>query len=205
MKNVLFVLVVALGNLGAGCFSASAQRADLYDCEGCEAIHEHSFDDLTWSATIPDGDEPGEPLILTGTVYEPDGTTPAGDVIVYAYHTNAEGIYPTRGDETAWARRHGYLRGWIKTDEAGRYRFSTIKPGSYPSRNAPAHVHMTVKEPNTREYWIDDVMFDDDPLVNDAVRRGMRGRGGPGIVTLTRSKDGAFLAERDIILEVHPD
>lgn len=205
MKSVLARLVVVAAVTAAFGCTANAQRADLYRCEGCEAIHETSFDDLTWTTTIPDADETGEPLELTGTVYEADGTTPAGDVIVYAYHTNAEGIYPKRGSETGWARRHGYLRGWIKTDEDGRYRFRTIKPGSYPTRNAPAHIHLIVKEPDTREYWIDDVMFDDDPLVTEAVRERRSNRGGSGIVPLTRAEDGTWIAVRDIVLERHPE
>ncbi len=205
MKVVLYLFLFIVGNAGGCCFTASGQRADLYDCEGCEAIHEHSFDDLTWTATIVDEDEPGEPLILTGNVYAVDGTTLAKDVIVYAYHTNAKGVYPKRGDEKGWARRHGYLRGWIKTDENGRYRFRTIKPGSYPGRTAPAHIHMTVKEPGTQEYWIEDVLFDDDPLVTDAVRKDRPNRGGPGIISLARTPEGTLVAVRDIILERHPD
>lgn len=206
MKDVLLLLVFFVGNAGGCCFTAGAQRADLYDCEGCEAIYERPFDDLTWSATISGEEEAGESLVLSGTVYAPDGSTPAKDVILYAYHTNAEGVYPTRGDEKGWERRHGYLRGWIKTDEAGRYRFRTIKPGSYPGRSgSPAHIHMTVKEPGKHEYWIDDVFFDDDPFVTDAVRRNRRNRGGNGIVSLTAGEDGVLHAVRDIVLERHPD
>lgn len=205
MKDVLILILLIAGNAG-GCFdTATAQRADLYDCEGCEAIHEHSFDDLGWSATIADGSEPGEPLVLTGTVYAVDGTTPAKGVVVYAYHTNAEGVYPKRGDEKGWAQRHGYLRGWIRTDENGRYRFRTIKPGSYPGSTAPAHIHMTVKEPAKQEYWISDVLFDDDPFVTDSDREDRSNRGGRGIVSLARMEDGTLSAVRDIILERHPD
>lgn len=205
MKDVLFLLLFIAGNVGAGCFTASAQRSNLYNCEGCEAIHEHPFDDLTWSARMAESTEPGERLVLTGTVYAVDGTTPAKDVIVYAYQTNAEGVYPTRDDEKGWARRHGYLRGWIKTDENGRYRFDTIKPGSYPGRSAPAHIHMTVKEPGKQEYWIDDVVFDDDPFLTNADREEQSNRGGAGIVSLSRTQDGAWSAVRDIVLERHPD
>ncbi len=205
MKDVLLLLFFVAGNVGAGCFTANAQRPDLYNCEGCEAIHEHSFDDLTWSATIPDGAEPGEPLVLTGTVYAADGTTPAKNVILYAYHTDAEGIYPKQGDEQGWARRHGYLRGWIKTDETGRYRFRTIKPGSYPGRRSPAHIHMTVKEPDKPEYWIDDVIFEGDPFITDEIRERRSNRGGSGIVSLTRTEDGVWHAVRDVVLERHPE
>ena len=49
---------------------------------------------------IPTTGEAGERLIIEGTVYRPDGTTPAGGVLLYAYHTNAGGVYAKRGDET---------------------------------------------------------------------------------------------------------
>ena len=187
--------------------SACAQqpRPDLYRCEGCEAIYEHAFDDLDWQTVIPPEDEPGEPLVLEGTVYETDGTTPAADVVIYAYHTNAQGVYPTRGDETGWARRHGYLRGWIKTDDEGRYRFRTIRPASYPGRETPAHIHMTVKEPGHPEYWIDAVVFESDPYVSASSRGGGEARGGSGVIRLTRDADGVWRGTRDIRLEPHPE
>lgn len=205
MKDVLILLLLVIGNAGGCWLSASGQRADLYDCEGCEAIYETALDDLSWSTTIPPADEPGEPLVLTGTVYAADGRTAAADVIIYAHHTNAEGIYPKRGDEEGWGRRHGYLRAWARTDATGRYRFETIKPGAYPGREAPAHVHLIVKEPDRTEYWIDDVVFEGDPLVTDAMRQRLQNRGGSGVVALARSDGGGWQAVRDIILERHPD
>lgn len=175
-------------------------RPGLYDCEGCEAIHEHSFDDLGWETVIPGEDEPGEPLTISGTVFQADGRTPAPDVIVYAYHTDAQGVYPTRGDETGWARRHGYLRGWVKTDAEGRYRFRTIKPAPYPGRQSPAHIHVIVKEPDRREYWIDEIVFEGDPLLTPDTR-SEDPRGGPGLITLVRNDRGEWEGTRDIILE----
>ena len=62
---------------------------------------------------------------------EADGA-PAAGIIVYAYQTDATGIYP-RG-----STRHGRLRGWVRTDEAGRYRFDTIRPGAYTQKIAYA-------------------------------------------------------------------
>ncbi len=180
----------------------SAQsRPDLYRCEGCEAIHEHSFDNLGWSTVVPPAAEPGDKLILTGTVLKPDGRTPAAGVVVYAYHTNARGIYPTRGGERGWDRRHGYLRGWIKTNERGEYRFESIRPGGYPGRTDPAHVHITVKELGRQEYWIDEVVFEDDPRVDTRYRQRQQNRGGNGIIPLTRDANGAWQGRRDIVLE----
>ena len=176
-------------------------RPNLYQCEGCEAVYEHSFEGLSWRTSIPPANEPGTPLILTGRVYRPDGTTPAPDVIIYVHHTNAQGVYPRRGDEKAWGRRHGYLRGWVKTNAAGEYRFETVRPAAYPGRSDPAHIHMTVKEPERREYWIDEVVFTDDPLVTAQYRAREERRGGSGILTPTRDASGSWTVRRDIVLE----
>lgn len=176
-------------------------RPDLFRCEGCEAIHERSFDGLQAIAAIPDPGKLGEPMVLSGTVLEAVGKTPAAGVVVYAYHTNAEGVYPTRGDERGWDRRHGYLRGWVKTGANGEYRFDTIRPAPYPGRRAPAHVHLVVKEPDRREYWVDEVVFTDDPLVTGAYRAHQQNRGGSGIVTPERAAGGVWQVRRDIVLE----
>jgi protocatechuate 3,4-dioxygenase beta subunit len=176
-------------------------RPDLYRCEGCEAIHEHRHDDLPWTTRIGAPTEPGEPMILEGTVFRPDGVTRAPGVVIYAYHTNAAGVYPTRGGEQGWERRHGYLRGWVRTNDRGEYRFETIRPGAYPGRNDPAHVHLTIKEPDRQEYWIDEVVFEDDPRVTPGHRARLENRGGSGVVRPARDGSGRWLARRDITLE----
>jgi protocatechuate 3,4-dioxygenase beta subunit len=177
-------------------------RPNLYQCEGCEAIHDRSHDGLSWETTIPPPGEPGNRMVVSGRVFRPDGRTPAPNVIVYAYHTNAAGVYPpTPGDTRVWARRHGYLRGWTRTNANGEYRFVTMRPGTYPNRSDPAHIHMIVKEPDRREYWIDEIVFTDDPLVDARYRTRAENRGGNGIVTPTRDASGTWQVRRDIILE----
>ena len=209
----LFLFLLLLGCSGCLGHDVSAQeradvreaRHDLYHCEGCEAIYEHAFDKLEAEIVIPPEGEPGERLVIDGVVYQTDGVTPAPGVVLYAYHTNAEGVYPTRGDETGWARRHGYLRGWAKTDVHGRYRLQTIKPGPYPGRADPAHIHLTIKEPDHREYWIDEILFDGDPRLTAALRNRLEDRGGSGIVRLTRDDAGTWHGTRDVRLEPHPE
>jgi protocatechuate 3,4-dioxygenase beta subunit len=148
-------------------------------------------------------DEPGEPLRIDGVVRDATGR-PVPGVIVYAYHTDAKGIYP-RGPES-WpprARRHGLLRGWARTDSLGRYRFETIRPASYPNTAIPQHVHMHVIEPECCTYWIDDIHFEDDPLLTARERHAMsHGRGGEGIAT-PRREDGVWIVTRDIVLGVN--
>ena len=179
-------------------------RPGLYDCEGCEAVDERARDRLAASATIAGPAEPGERLIVEGVVYQSEGTTPAADVVVYAHHTNNEGLYAGDGGPTLETRRHGSLRGWVKTGADGRYRFDTIKPAPYPAMTMPAHVHLMIGEPGRRPYYIDDVVFDGEFGVTGRYRERQELRGGSGIVRLTRKADGVLIAQRDIILEVHP-
>ena len=190
-------LLLALTLLGCsptpqGGATAQDRRA-LPDCEWCGA--DEAPDSLSWQATIAGPDEPGEPLVISGTVYRSDGETPAPGVLLYVYHTNAEGIYPKRGDETGNARRHGYLRTWLRTDERGRYRFTTIRPGTYPSRSEPAHIHMTVQPPGEEEYWIDSIVFEGDSLLT------AEDRNGTGLVRLTRDEEGVWRGRRDVVLK----
>lgn len=164
-------------------------------CEGCEAVFEFGDRKLTPVDTLADFENAGPKMIVTGTIYQPDGQTPAESVILYLYHTNREGVYPTRGDETGWSRRHGYLRGWIKTDSTGSYAFYTSRPGSYNSN--PAHIHPTILEPDGRYYYINTYRFKGDPYLDPNETRP--NRGGSGIVELKRQGD-VLVAKRDIIL-----
>ncbi len=149
------------------------------------------------------GGEPGERMRIEGVVLGTDARTPATGVIVYAYQTNADGLYANGSPETEWSRRHGRLRGWAKTDSRGRYAFDTIKPAPYPGQTMPAHVHLTIVEPGRRGYYIDDIVFDGEFGVTQSYREKQELRGGSGILTLRRSGDGRWLAIRDIVLERH--
>ena len=168
-------------------------------CEGCEAVFEyekelHSID------TLPDLDEKGIPLRISGTVYLPDGKTPAPEVILYLYHTNPQGIYATKGDETGWAKRHGYIRGWVKTDKEGHYTFYTLKPGAYPSRTIPAHIHVTILEPDGRYYWVGSYHFAGDSLLTEAEKNPEDPRcGSTGLMVLEREGE-MWTGTRDFIL-----
>lgn len=170
-------------------------------CEGCEAIYESTkrFPELSHTDTLEDYIPGKELLELSGRVYKIDGKTPAPGVVLYIYHTDHTGVYPVRGNEKDWGRRHGYLRGWIKTNANGEYKFFTAKPGAYPGRRDPAHIHCIVKEPSLNEYYIGDFLFDDDPLVTAEEKNSTNRPGGNGVVKLRRSGD-RMIMERNIIL-----
>lgn len=202
----LGAVVASMALLATGACAAPSPgvRSDLYACEGCEATAERPAGALTFEADVAQG-ERGEPLVLRGRVFQADGRTPAPNVVLYLHQTNADGLYANGSTESVWSRRHGRLRGWVKTDAEGRYQFRTIKPAPYPDRTMPAHIHLYVLEPGRRPYYVDDVVFEGEFRVDEAYRAQQELRGGSGIVRLSRGQDGAWLAVRDIRLERHPD
>ncbi len=153
--------------------------------------------------TIPPRGEPGEPLVISGTVYKEDGKTPAPEILIYVYHTNARGIYPKKTPDNGRPQwRAGYLRGWMKTDENGRYEFSTIRPAGYLGRRDPAHIHITLAGKDFREYWIDSFWFDDDPRISNEMRKGKPERGGYNpIIRLVKDEKNVWRGRRNIRLE----
>lgn len=166
-------------------------------CEGCETVAEGMPRELSSVGTIAPSSEPGVRMTIRGRVLDSSGEAVQG-VIVYAYHTDDGGVYPRNG---SGSHRHGRLRGWARSDAEGRYAFETIRPGGYPGSTSPAHVHMHVIEESGCSYYIDDILFTDDPRLDAAARRQMaRGRGGNGIVTPTSEPDGSITVVRDIVL-----
>jgi protocatechuate 3,4-dioxygenase beta subunit len=171
-------------------------------CEGCEAVYESPapLEDLNWIDTLPDFNESGPKMEISGVIYKSDGVTPAHDVVLYIYHTDQNGYYSKKGGETGWGLRHGYIRGWVKSNDKGEYKFYTLKPAPYPNGSDPAHIHPVIKEPDKNEYWIDEYVFEDDPLVNENYRRRVQNRCGSGIIPLTTNSDLILIGRRDIFL-----
>ncbi|MEO7794869.1 MAG: hypothetical protein ABIV06_08865 [Thermoanaerobaculia bacterium] len=170
-------------------------------CEGCEAVFIGLPEALAALARIAPANEPGEPLQISGTVLDGAGNVAIG-VIVYAYQTDARGHYPPDPNAAdSKVARHGRLRGWAQTDARGEYRFDTVRPAGYPDTDIPQHVHMHVIEPGRCTYFIDDLLFSDDPRLTAAKRASYdRGRGGSGVATPTRGADGVWNVRRDIRL-----
>ncbi|WP_207495098.1 hypothetical protein [Aridibaculum aurantiacum] len=201
MKHLLIILF--LTTLFSSCANSQKQPTPHLvggPCEGCEAVFEFGNKILEPVDTLPGFYEDGIRIKITGTIFQEDGRSPANDVILYVYHTNQKGIYPTKGDETGWAKRHGYLRGWIKTSSNGQYEFYTLKPAVYPDRTEPAHIHATILEPDGKYYWIEDYYFEGDNLLKQKHINPTSPRGGStGVLTLKKEGD-IWVGKRDIIL-----
>jgi protocatechuate 3,4-dioxygenase beta subunit len=171
------------------------------DCTWCGT--REAPKDVTWETEIITADEKSEKIIISGIVFKEDGITPQSDVIIYIHHTNSSGIYPKRGNETGNGKYHGYLRGWMKTDSLGRYRFITRRPAPYQTHGGePAHIHYNYQAPGYPEVWITGLWFADDPRVTDQLRKNVkRPAGKTNIVTLSRNKYGILEGQRDIVIK----
>jgi protocatechuate 3,4-dioxygenase beta subunit len=205
--TALFVFTSSCGSQDKDKHSADSKSKTIVGggCEGCESVFESPvpFEKLTWIDTLPDFNDAGPQMEISGIIYESDGVTPAPEVVLYVYHTDQSGYYPKKGDETGWGKRHGYLRGWVKTNEKGEYKFYTLRPARYPTNESPAHIHAIVKEPDKNEYWIEDYVFDDDSLIDDNYRKQENRRGGMGIIKPVKNEQGLLTGKRDITLGKH--
>ncbi|WP_436517458.1 intradiol ring-cleavage dioxygenase [Ekhidna sp. To15] len=183
------------------CTQAQEQSSEpeQSSCEWCGATE--APPNVQSRTTIATVDEVGQRIKINGTVFLADKKTPAKDVILYLYHTNAKGIYPKNGSESGNGRRHGYLRGWIKTGNDGTYEFETIKPEPYPGRSIPAHIHITIKEPNKNEYWLKDYFFNGDTFLSARDLKNETGEARFNHVINLTQEGNIQLGEREILLK----
>ena len=165
-------------------FAVCSSAQDPQFVRDWEAAQKHRPRELNSTARIADRQEPGTPLLIRGRVYLSDRVTPASDVVVFAWQTDDRGVYNERG-KSGWR-----LRGWAKTDNDGRFEFRTIRPGQYPGRSMPAHVHFTVDGPDLPRRWTSELQFADDPLVSDREKRESEAAGRFGSVRPVRTGPG---------------
>ena len=197
MKHLVF-LVISLILVASSCAQSRSTQIGG-PCEGCEAVNDYGEKTLKSVDTISGFDHTSNKIKVSGIVYKNDGKTPAKDVILYIYHTDENGRYPSKASSQGWEKRHGYLRTWLKTDQNGRYAFYTTRPASYPNSTVPQHIHITVKEPNLSPYYVEDFYFLDDPNITPNIINRTNARGGSGVIEL--KENGTLkMATRDIIL-----
>ena len=121
-------------------------------------------------------DDPlGERIIITGRVLDGDGR-PVRNSLIEVWQANAAGRYIHQGDQHPAPLDPNFTgAGRALTDDDGRYRFVTVKPGAYPWGNhdnawRPAHIHFSFFGPAfrtrliTQMYFPGDPLFDQDPI-----------------------------------------
>jgi protocatechuate 3,4-dioxygenase, beta subunit len=130
--------------------------------------------DLT---TRHEGEPIGERITVSGRVFDTEGK-PLPHTLVEIWQANASGRY-----RHVWDRWPAPLdpnfdgAGRCVTGEAGRYTFTTIKPGPYPWGNhynawRPAHIHFSLlgrafaQRLVTQMYFPGDPFFPYDPIFN---------------------------------------
>jgi protocatechuate 3,4-dioxygenase beta subunit len=116
---------------------------------------------------------PGEPLgeriIVSGRVLDEDGR-PVSNTLVEIWQCNAAGRYlHARDAHPAPLDPNFSGSGRTLTDNNGRYRFVTIKPGAYPWRNhpnawRPAHIHFSLFGTSLQSRLVTQMYFPNDPL-----------------------------------------
>ena len=118
------------------------------------------------SGRVTPAGEPGAPLHVSGVVVAGDGKPIAG-ASIYAYQTDAEGYY---GVKPASDSGNPRLKIFLRSDANGAWAFDTIRPGSYPSSRAPAHIHFEVSAQGYAPRFFE-IVFEGDPFVTADMRR----------------------------------
>jgi protocatechuate 3,4-dioxygenase beta subunit len=158
------IKTVALSVLLLAALPAPAQ--DLEFIQAVEDAQRARPSRLSSTARIAPEAEPGTALVVHGRAFAADGRTPLAGVIVFAYHTDRQGVYD-RPHRPAHSWR---LKGWAKTGDDGRFEFRTIRPAPYPGRETAAHIHLILFTADGARYYASDVLFGDDPLLSAAQR-----------------------------------
>ncbi|MFD4192146.1 protocatechuate 3,4-dioxygenase subunit beta [Amycolatopsis thermoflava] len=119
----------------------------------------------------------GQRILVHGRLLDGDGRG-IPNSLIEIWQANAGGRYRHIGDNWPAPLDPNFDGvGRTITDSAGRYEFTTIKPGAYPWKNhdnawRPAHIHFSVfgqaftQRLVTQMYFPDDPLFFQDPIFN---------------------------------------
>lgn len=133
------------------------------------------------------GEPLGEKIVVTGRVFDEDGK-PVRNSLVEVWQANSAGRYwHSRDQHGAPLDPNFFGLGKMMTDDEGRYRFVTIKPGPYPWKNhdkawRPAHIHFSLfgnvyaQRLVTQMYFPGDPLFPYDPIFNSVPDEAARQR-----------------------------
>ena len=154
------VLVVSLFSSSTAVVSAGERDAAFEQTPRAVPANAPSTGQMT-----PAG-EPGTPLTVSGVVVTADGK-PIRGAALYAYQTDAEGYY---GMKPASDSANPRLKVFLRTDAEGRWSFTTIRPGSYPSSRAPGHIHFEVAADGVAPRFFE-IVFEGDPFVTAEMRK----------------------------------
>ncbi|MFZ0583901.1 MAG: protocatechuate 3,4-dioxygenase subunit beta [Candidatus Acidiferrales bacterium] len=116
------------------------------------------------------GEALGARIIVSGRVMDEDGR-PVRNTLVEIWQANAAGRYLHANDQHNAPLDPNFTgEGHAMTDDEGRYRFLTIRPGEYPWGNhhnawRPAHIHFSLFGPAFATRLVTQMYFPGDPLL----------------------------------------
>ncbi len=150
------------------------------------------------SITIAGKDEPGIRIVVSGRIVAEDSVTPLEGITLKVYHTDAEGVYNKKGENSDKPRLYGRM----VTLKDGFYEFTTIKPASYPGGSSPAHIHAMISGADYPEQWIDSFLFEGDPFIpeHEVKKYADDGSFSP-ILKMQKDEGGLVHCRRDIRLK----
>jgi protocatechuate 3,4-dioxygenase beta subunit len=125
--------------------------------------------DLTRNAGTG-GEAIGQRIIVTGHVTDERGA-PLPNMLLEIWQANAAGRYVHKADQWPGPLDPNFLGiGRCLTNDAGAYRFLTVRPGAYPWRNEPnawrpAHIHFSVLGNAWKDRLVTQMYFSVDPLL----------------------------------------
>lgn len=135
---------------------------------GCwDALMGPARADLTTQHKAP---PQGQRIVVSGRVLDEQGR-PVPNTVMEIWQANAAGRYIHSKDNWDAPLDPNFTgAGLVVTDEAGRYSYTTVRPGAYPwgnHRNAwrPAHIHLSLLGPAFATRLVTQLYFPDDPLI----------------------------------------
>jgi protocatechuate 3,4-dioxygenase beta subunit len=116
------------------------------------------------------GPPAGERIVVSGVVRD-ENATPVRGALIEVWQANAAGRYLHKNDGHVAPLDPNFTGcGRALTDDEGRYRFVTIRPGAYPWGNAtnawrPAHIHFSLFGAGLINRLVTQMYFPGDPLL----------------------------------------
>jgi protocatechuate 3,4-dioxygenase beta subunit len=144
-------------------------------------------------------DEPGDRLLIHGTIFAADRKTPVTNAVLRIYHTDASGLY-SREVNNAEGERNARLQALLQTDGRGRYEVHTIMPGRYPGGKTPAHVHFLVSAPGYNDRNATFSFSGDPALTPEDYEKHGRDGSFSSVRPAERGADGILRCQRDVRL-----
>jgi protocatechuate 3,4-dioxygenase beta subunit len=116
------------------------------------------------------GEPLGERIVVSGRVLDGDGR-PLRRTLVEVWQANSAGRYVHKNDRHPAPLDPNFTgAGRCLTDDEGRYRFVTVKPGAYPWLNhenawRPPHIHFSLFGHAFTDRLVTQMYFPGDPLL----------------------------------------